>query len=146
MPGMTHPTEQQLDDLGAALEEFSRRYKLAAARESGRQVNELDKLILLHLARNPGAKPTDIARLLGVPATTTTSATDRLVKRGMIERHRPEADRRAVSLTLSDAGAAHVSALARIYRDLQSQMLAPLTPEERDTLIRLMSKIVNSET
>ena len=143
---MSKPTDKQLEDLGAALEAFSRRYKLATTSEGRSPLNELDKQILIHVVRQPGAGPTDIARLLGVPATTTTSATDRLVRRGLVERHRPEEDRRAVALQPTAAGEALMEKLMRTYKGLYAQMLAPLAPDERDVLIQLMSKIVYSET
>ncbi|MGZ9809620.1 MarR family winged helix-turn-helix transcriptional regulator [Pseudoroseicyclus sp. H15] len=143
---MTQPTDQQLEDLSAALEAFTRRYKLATSHEGKSALNELDKQILLHVAHQPGVGPTDVARLLGTPATTTTSATDRLVRRGLIERHRPEEDRRAVALQPTASGKALTQDLMRAYKDLCAQMLAPLTPQERDTIIGLMAKIVYIET
>ena len=146
MPLMTDPTDRQLDELGAAMDEFSRRYKLAMSLDGGTALNELDKLLLIHIHRNPGAGPTDLARFFGVPATTTTSATDRLVKRGFVERRRPEKDRRAVALQVTDAGDASVRAIEVTHRSLYASMLAPLAPDERDTLIRLMTKIIYSET
>jgi DNA-binding MarR family transcriptional regulator len=142
---MTTPTEDQLTKLGATLEIFSRRYKLAEALGAEKPINELDKQVLFFVARHPGCGPSDIARFLAVPATTTTSATDRLVKRGLLERQRPEQDRRAVALHLTDAGTARVAAFLSVYRDLHLRMLAPLSTSERELLIGLMEKIVSNE-
>jgi DNA-binding MarR family transcriptional regulator len=97
---MTTPTDDQLAKLGAAFDTFARRYKLADALSSEKPLNELDKQTLLYVAEHPEYGPTDVARFLAVPSTTISSATDRLFKRGLLERHRLEGDRRAVALRL----------------------------------------------
>ena len=142
---MTTPTDDHLAELGAAFETFSRRYKLAEALGAEKPLNELDKQVLLFVARHPDCGPTDAARFLGVATTTISSATDRLAKRGLLDRHRPESDRRAVALRLTPAGHARVDGFLSAYQDLQRRMLAPLTPAERTTLIELMTKIVSHE-
>jgi len=139
------PTDDQLTKLEASFEAFSRRYKLAEAVGAEKPVNELDKQVLFYVSRHPGCGPTDIARFLGVPATTTTSATDRLVKRGFVDRARPEQDRRAVALRLTAAGTAQVNATSLAYRDLCRRMLAPLSGAEQEVLIGLMEKIVKDD-
>jgi DNA-binding MarR family transcriptional regulator len=139
---MTTPTDDQLAKLGAAFDTFARRYKLADALGSETQLNELDKQALLFVADHPGCGPTDIARFLAVPNTTISSSTDRLVKRGLLERHRPEGDRRAVALRLSAEGKARADAIATVHRELYRRMLEPLSPAERKSFIRLITKIV----
>lgn len=142
---MTMPTDDQLASLGAAFDSFTRRYKLLDALGSGTPLNELDKQALLYVADHPGCGPTDIARFLGVPNTTISSSTDRLAKRGLLERHRPEGDRRAVALHLSAEGITRAGAIVTAYRDLYRRMLAPLSPAERKTFIRMITKIVHHE-
>jgi DNA-binding MarR family transcriptional regulator len=143
--GMTTPTDDQLARLGAAFETFARRHKLLDALGSETQLNELDKQTLLYVADHPGCGPTDVARFLAVPNTTISSSTDRLVKRGLLERHRPEADRRAVALRLSAGGKAYADAILTAHRDLYRRMLGPLSPAERRSFIRMITKIVNHE-
>jgi DNA-binding MarR family transcriptional regulator len=143
---MTMPTDDQLATLGAAFDTFTRRYKLADALSSEKPLNELDKQALLYVAGNPSCGPSDIARFLAVPNTTISSATDRLAKRGLIERDRPEGDRRAVALRLSPAGQARVEAFLAAHRALYLKMLAPLSPDERDSFIAMITKIVSDET
>lgn len=142
---MTIPTDNQLAELGASFEAFSRRYKIAEALGAEKPLNELDKQVLFFVARNPECGPTDVARFLPVPTTTASSATDRLAKRGLLDRHRPEKDRRAVALHLTDAGQARVDELLSAYQQLYRHMLAPLSTTERDTLIALLAKIISHE-
>jgi DNA-binding MarR family transcriptional regulator len=142
---MTRPTDEELSALGEAFDLFTRRYKLAEILAPEQPLNELDKQVLFHVARQPGCGPTDVARFLGVANTTISSATDRLVKRGLIERQRPEADRRAVALYLTTAGRGRVEALAAMYGELHRRMLEPLSATERKQLIAMMAKIVSHD-
>lgn len=143
---MSDPTEDQLAALGTAFETFARRYKLADALRTDRPLAELDKAVLLYIAEHGGCGPTDVARFLAVPTTTLSSATDRLVKRGFLKRARVETDRRAVALTLSDAGAAYAKAQVATYRRMYMLMLSRLSPEERDRFIAMITKIVYTDS
>jgi DNA-binding MarR family transcriptional regulator len=142
---MTTPTDDQLASLGAAFDAFARRYKLLDALDSETQLNELDKQTLLYVADHPGCGPTDVARFLAVPNTTISSSTDRLAKRGLLERRRPEGDRRAVALRLSADGKARADAIVTARRELYRKMLQPLSPAERKTFIRMITKIVYND-
>ena len=142
---MTKPTDKQIADLGAALEVFARRFKLTDA-AAGRPLAEIDNQILLFVERQPGCGPTDAARFLGVATTTVSSATDRLAKRGLLARKRPEDDRRAVSLELTEPGATYVAAHKQAYLAMFKTMLERLSPEERDSLVAMMTKIVSNDS
>ncbi|WP_085810795.1 MarR family winged helix-turn-helix transcriptional regulator [Sphingomonas sp. TZW2008] len=142
---MTMPTDEELAALGAAFELFARRHKLAEALGPERPLNELDKQILSYVARSDGCGPSDVARFLGVANTTVSSATDRLVKRDLLRRQRPEADRRAVALHLTPAGESRVAALQAMYGELYRRLLAPLDPAERRQLIAMMAKVANDD-
>ncbi|EHM03139.1 transcriptional regulator, MarR family [Acetobacteraceae bacterium AT-5844] len=139
---MTTPTDAQLATLGAAFGTFARRYKLSAANLADSPLNEVDTQALLYVAEHQDCGPTDIARFLGLPNTTISSATDRLAKRGLLERARMEDDRRAVALRLSSEGETRVAAIRQAYQDMCRLMLDPLTPQERETFISLITKIV----
>ena len=142
---MTMPTDEELAAVGEALDLFTRRYKLAEALGSEKPLNELDKQVLFYVAKHPGCGPTDVARFLGVATTTVSSATDRLAKRDLLERQRPEADRRAVALQLTGSGQAKVATLLASYGELHRRMLDPLTVEERRQLIAMLAKIISNE-
>lgn len=142
---MATPTDDQLAALASALDAFARRYKLAEALGPDKPLNELDKQALMYVADHPDCGPTDVARFLAVPNTTISSATDRLVKRGFLGRRRLEANRRAVALRLTSQGKARVEGYRAEYRAFYRRLLQPLSPSERDNLIRLMTKIVSYE-
>lgn len=142
---MTKPTDDQLATLGSAFETFTRRYKLAEAISAEKPLNELDKQTLFYVAQHAACGPSDVARFLGTPNTTISSATDRLVKRGFLKRARVEKDRRAVALELTDEGQSYVMAQRKMYRDMYRLMLDRLLPEERDQFIAMITKIVYNE-
>ncbi len=142
---MTAPTDEQIAKLGAALDVFVRRFKLADA-APGKPLAELDKQILLYVQKHPGSGPTDVARFLGVATTTISSATDRLARRGLLVRDRPAEDRRAVALKLTREGDASATAQAQAYLAMFKTMLERLSPEERDSLVAMMTKIASYDT
>jgi DNA-binding MarR family transcriptional regulator len=63
----------------------------------------------------------------------------------MIERHRPEANRRTVELTLTPRGDEAVAGYMAGYRDACGAMLEPLDREERAVFTRLAMKIAQYE-
>ncbi|WBH17435.1 MarR family winged helix-turn-helix transcriptional regulator [Sphingomonas radiodurans] len=142
---MTTPTDEELAALGDAFDLFTRRYKLAEALGPEKPLNELDKQVLFYVARHPGCGPSDVARFLSVANTTISSATDRLVKRDLLARQRPAADRRAVALQLTPAGQGRVDRLAAMYGNLYRRMLGPLTAQERRDMIAMMTKITSAD-
>jgi DNA-binding MarR family transcriptional regulator len=143
---MTMPTDEELAALSEALDLFTRRYKLAEVLAPEKPLNELDKQVLLYVAKNPGCGPTDVARFLGVANTTVSSATDRLAKRDLLERDRPEADRRSVALRLTPAGQQRVDSMLAMYGQLHRRMLEPLSVAERRQLIAMMTKIISHDS
>lgn len=142
---MTMPTDEELAALGEAFDLLTRRYKLAEALGPEKPLNELDKQVLFYVARNPDCGPTDAARSIGVANTTISSATDRLAKRDLLERHRPEADRRSVALRLTTAGQQRVERLSAMYGELHRRMLEPLSAAERQQLIGMMAKVISHD-
>ncbi|WP_333826636.1 MarR family winged helix-turn-helix transcriptional regulator [Pararhodobacter sp.] len=138
------PSDKQIADLAAALDSFARRFKLTEA-ASEKPLAEIDKQILLYVETHPGCGPTDVARFLGVPTTTISSATDRLAKRGLLARDRPEDNRRAVALRLTDAGESYVAATKQAYMAMFKSMLEPLSPGERESLVAMMTKIASND-
>lgn len=138
------PTDQQIADLAAALDGFARRFKLTDA-TPGKPLAEIDKQILAYIDKHPGCGPTDTARFLGVATTTISSATDRLAKRKLLTRDRLEDNRRAVALKLTEAGETYVAAHKQAYLEMFRTMLERLSPEERDSLVAMMTKIASND-
>ena len=60
--------------------------------------------LLAALAEHPGARPGQLARLLNMRPNTVTTIVNALSARGMLDRATAAGDRRAVELTVTDAG------------------------------------------
>jgi len=144
---MPEPTKDQVEQLTRAFERFTRKFKVAeAAAAADNALNPLDAQTLVFIAENPGCGMSDVARYLKVAMTTMSSAVDRLVKKGLVERKRPEDNRRAVALTASDKGRQAVADHVAGYREACRTMLRALEKPEQTELIRLTEKIAGNET
>ena len=60
--------------------------------------------LLSVVAEHPGVRPGQLARLLHVRPNTVTTIVNALAAQGMISRSSTDGDRRAVELTITDAG------------------------------------------
>lgn len=144
---MIEPTAEQIEQLRRAFERFTRRFKVAeAAAAADNALNALDAQVLLFVSEHPGCGLGDVARDLGVALTTMSSAVDRLVRKAMIERRRPEDNRRTIALTATAKGRRVVEDNKAGYHKACLAMLRSLEPGERGELIRLTEKIANAET
>lgn len=143
---MSEPTQEQIEQLSLAFERFTRRFKVAeAAAAADNALNVLDAQTLVFVADNPGCGAGDVARFLDVAPTTMSSAIDRLVRKELVERRRPEENRRAVALTATAKGLQAVEDHKTGYRAACVTMLRALDPGERNELIRLTEKIVDTK-
>lgn len=142
---MSEPTKERVEQLTLAFERFTRRFKVAeAAAAADNALNALDAQTLILIAANPGSGLGEVARDLNVAMTTMSSAVDRLVRRGLVERKRPDDDRRTVELTATPEGQAVVADQKTGYRNACRAMLRALTPAEQIELIRLTEKIADA--
>ena len=144
---MSDPTSEQVEQLTRAFERFTRRFKVAeAAAAADNALNALDAQTLLFVSEHPECGLGDVARDLGVVPTTMSSAVDRLVRKAMIKRRRPEANRRTVALTATAKGRRVIEDHKAAYHEACLAMLRSLDPSERGELIRLTEKIADAES
>lgn len=139
---MTEPTPEQTEQLAIAFERFTRRFKVAEATAAMQNaLNALDIQALLFITEHPQCSLGDVARELQVALTTMSSSADRMVRRGMIERQRPEANRRSVALTITQKGREAVEGYMDGYRASCRAMLDALDTPDRLVFLRLTEKI-----
>jgi DNA-binding MarR family transcriptional regulator len=84
----------------------------------------------------------DLSRALNVPLSSATRVVDLLVKANYVERRADPDDRRVVRVAITATGAALYRALNRAIQRRAERMLRPFTPQERETLISLLRKLV----
>ena len=98
------------------------------------------------IADHPGTMSGTVADFLGVVPTTMTSIVDRLVKRGFVLRERPENNRRAVSLRLTEEGARVFGQLETEEMESSRFMLQILPEDQRDGFVHAMGQIADALT
>jgi DNA-binding MarR family transcriptional regulator len=90
--------------------------------------------LLAALAEHPGSRPGQLARLLNMRPNTVTTIVNALTVRGMVRRVAAEADRRAVELTVTEAGQQAVLAWQATNAAVLHLALSTLPPRQRRAL------------
>lgn len=98
-------------------------------------------LTLGYLNRRDKARPSDIAKALGLTPPTVTHLTEKLVKRGYVVRLLDDTDRRIVQLAITDEGKAILKRADESGQILRQEMFLKLTEPEREELLRLYQKL-----
>ncbi len=143
---MNTPIDNQASALRTSIDALMRRFKIAETEVTdSKPLNQVDIQVLLYVSAQTGCGPTDVARFLGVAPTTISSATDRLVSRGFLQRDRPNENRRSIALSLSNAGATYVADLIELQKTHCRIMLERLAPQDRGVFLDLISKMVQDE-
>jgi DNA-binding MarR family transcriptional regulator len=97
-------------------------------------------LVALHDGRIRTAG--DLAHNICHDAGSLTRLIDEMVKRGLVNRNRSEADRRVVTLSLTARGRALVEQLAPRVMHFWNDLLSGFSHAEIDTLIGLLTRLV----
>ena len=90
-----------------------------------------------------GAMPTgQLASKLRISAPAITQLTDRLIRKGLIERRTTADDRRCVIVALSERGAHLVDQFRQRRRDIFNHALADLSETDRKQVIEVLGRVV----
>ncbi|MBB5697507.1 MarR family winged helix-turn-helix transcriptional regulator [Sphingomonas yantingensis] len=100
--------------------------------------------VLTVIHDNPGIRQGAAGEALGIQRANMVSLVNELVDRGLVERRVSESDRRAFALELTPAGKVLVEQGVERIRGNEDELLAPLTPTERRTLLDLLSRLDGS--
>ncbi|QVQ51792.1 MarR family transcriptional regulator [Spiractinospora alimapuensis] len=94
------------------------------------------------VAEHGAASQAELSRRTTIDRSDVVGAVNELEERGLVRRAPDASDRRRNVVTLTPAGTEIVARLDRVLADVQDTLLAPLTPEERETLVHLLARIV----
>jgi DNA-binding MarR family transcriptional regulator len=98
---------------------------------------------VLGLIAPDGSPFSDVIADLGVSRQNASELVDTLVVRGYLQRTADPADRRRVTLTLTDRGSAASAAVLAAAKDVDARLLAAVGPERmahtRETLAALLA-------
>lgn len=150
MPDTAHSADRQAT--AARLRNLRTRLLSLAAIQSDRLVNE--KLVLAGarkwhyavLATLDEFGPASQAELVSrtrIYRSDMVAVINELADRGLVERSPNPADRRQNVITLTRQGHRHLLELDELLAQAESEVLAPLTPPERQQLARLLTVLVH---
>ncbi len=83
-----------------------------------------------------------LGRRTGMDRSDIVAAVNELVGRGLADRSPDPADGRRNIITITPAGTAHLRRLEELLGDVQNELLAPLSPAERQQLICLLTRVL----
>ncbi|MDU8911934.1 MarR family transcriptional regulator [Aestuariicoccus sp. MJ-SS9] len=110
---------------------------------AGIDLTSVQYAALATLARHPGIDQATLAGRIAYDRATIGGVVQRLERKGLVTRRVDTQDRRARSLTLTRQGEALLTALTPLGRDLQADIHAALTPQERRRFVALVQKAVS---
>ena len=98
--------------------------------------------LLAALAEFGPASQASLGRRTGMDRSDVAAAVNDLAARGLVRRVPDPADRRRNVISITPAGTAHLRRLDELLTDVQGELLAPLSPAEREQLVRLLNLIL----
>jgi DNA-binding MarR family transcriptional regulator len=108
--------------------------------EQGLTTEQYVVLVTIKYLGEP-ARVTDVARWLAHSPNSVSMIADRMVKVGLITRKRDKIDRRVVNLYITSKGENALKPATLAGWDFIREILAPLTDEDRQTILGLLLAI-----
>lgn len=96
---------------------------------------------LARLAELGPCSQNHLGRLTAMDVATIKGVVDRLRARGLVASEPDVADRRRSVIALTEAGRALIGPAQAAGREITEATLAPLSPQERETLLALLRRI-----
>ncbi|MED7927515.1 MarR family transcriptional regulator [Nonomuraea sp. LP-02] len=83
----------------------------------------------------------ELSRRTGIYRSDLVAVINELAGRGHVERSPDPADRRRNVIRLTTRGEEHLARLQEVVASLQDELLAPLTPAEREQFSDLLTRV-----
>lgn len=107
----------------------------------GHDLTSVQFAALYAIRENPGVDATRLSSLIAFDRSTLGGVLERLEAKGWIAREPVADDRRVKRLRLTPEGAALLRRTEAPVRRVQERLLAPLSPSDRRTLVRLLAQL-----
>jgi DNA-binding MarR family transcriptional regulator len=138
---MPADTSYRLDDqIGYVLRRVTQRH-LAIFAAAIPEVTTTQFAVLARLMETGPVSQNQLGRAVAMDAATIKGVVDRLAKLGLVTTAADPADRRRLTVALTDAGARLYIKRVRTALDISNETLTPLTVEERHTLMALLARL-----
>ena len=116
----------------------------SALSEAGNALT-LGRFLVLRTVRNtPACRIQEVAASQGITLGAASRLVDRLHRDGLVHRTPCEHDRRAIILTVTEEGLAHLEKACVIVEKEQERLFAPLSAAQREELTRALSLIAEA--
>lgn len=99
--------------------------------------------VLRFVARNRGCSMRELAQGLGVSFPAVTAAVDRLQRKGLLERHQHENDRRSFRLGTTAPGLKLIHNRDRLRAKGMTAILNRMSPQARDSVLQWLEIFVS---
>lgn len=116
-------------------------HKNMLAKLTYRQHQVLRMVFILTRSHQEGVPLKMLAEQLQLSPGTVSEAVEKLVRKQMLDREVCPSDRRSVHIRVSETGMKFVDHGIAQFRQAQKILTASLTPEETDTLIKLLTRL-----
>jgi len=90
----------------------------------------------------PGSQAA-LSRRSGIYRSDMVGVLNELAERDLVERAPDPDDRRRNIITISAQGRGHLRRLDKVLDDLHDELLAPLSPAERDQFVQLLTRLLD---
>ena len=105
-------------------------------------LNPIEYALLATVDDNPGIDQRGLSGRLGVDPASTSQMVERLARRGLLEQAVQPTDRRARLLSPTPVGAQLRAKLRPALLAAQDRVLSVLSPENQETLLELLARVV----
>jgi DNA-binding MarR family transcriptional regulator len=133
--------EHLLTELEILFREIGKKFRNGMNTVFGGEVSVSEFIFLKYLYECGPLKPSDVASQFGVSLSHMTALSDRMIKKGYIDRTRSEEDRRSVKLALNDQGKQTLEKLFKMKKQYVETVFQDVTDDELMQLIRIYQKL-----
>lgn len=141
-------TREEPDEIEEALNGFAEVMSKLMIDQHQKQITELELTLLqvqaLRVLRRGSVLTGKLAAELGISASAVTQLTDRLIRKGLIERHAAAGDRRSVLVALSAKGKRLVDGFRQRRTRFFTEALAQLSEAEHGRVVKAMKMVTKA--
>lgn len=99
--------------------------------------------VLASLEEHGPASQAELSRRSAIYRSDMVGVLNELAERDLVERAPDPDDRRRNIITISAQGRRHLRRLDKVLDDLHDELLAPLSPAERDQFVQLLTRLLD---
>jgi DNA-binding MarR family transcriptional regulator len=129
------------EQIGFILRQVYQRHAALFAERFGEDVTPMQWAAIAKLAELGDCTQNLLGRLTAMDVATVKGVVERLAKRGLVETGPDSTDRRRVVVSLTAEGRGLFLRKREVALQISEETLAPLSPAERDILLRLIGRL-----